>query len=92
MPWVSLDDEVGGIRHTLEHDDGRGAINLTGPTPVTNAEFTKALAAAVHRPTSIPVPAFAIKGVLGAMGEELLLYGQRAVPARWRPPGTSSVT
>ena len=86
-PWISLDDEVGGIRHALEHDSVVGPINLTGPTPVTNAEFTKALATAVHRPTSIPVPAFAIKSVLGAMGEELLLYGQRAVPARLEGTG-----
>jgi uncharacterized protein (TIGR01777 family) len=87
MPWVSLDDEVGGIRHALDHDEVRGAVNLTGPTPVTNAEFTKALADAVHRPTSIPVPAFAIKGLLGAMGEELVLFGQRAVPAHLEATG-----
>jgi uncharacterized protein len=86
-PWVSLDDEVGGIRFALEHDTIAGPLNLTGPTPVTNAEFTKALAAAVGRPTSIPVPAFAIKGTLGAFGEELLLYGQRAVPAKLQSAG-----
>ena len=87
MPWVSLDDEVGGIRHALERPEIVGPVNLTGPTPVTNAELTKSLAAAVHRPTSIPVPAFAIKGLLGAMGEELLLFGQRAVPARLEATG-----
>ena len=42
MPWISLDDEVGGIRHALEHDSVVGPVNLTGPTPVTNAQFTKA--------------------------------------------------
>jgi uncharacterized protein (TIGR01777 family) len=87
QPWVSLDDEVGGIRFALEHDTISGPLNLTGPTPVTNAEFTKALAAAVGRPTSIPVPAFAIKGLLGAMGEEMLLHGQRAVPAKLQATG-----
>ncbi len=87
QPWISLDDEVGGIRFALEHDTIAGPLNLTGPTPVTNAEFTKALAAAVGRPTSIPVPAFAIKGVLGAMGEEMLLHGQRAVPAKLEAAG-----
>ncbi len=81
-PWVSLDDEVGGIRFALEHDTITGPLNLTGPTPVTNTQFTNALATAVGRPTSIPVPAFAIKGALGAFGEELLLFGQRAVPAK----------
>jgi uncharacterized protein (TIGR01777 family) len=87
MPWISLDDEVGGIRHALEHDTVVGPVNLTGPTPVTNTEFTKALAEAVHRPTSVPVPTFAIKTVLGAMGEELLLNGQRAVPAKLEKTG-----
>jgi uncharacterized protein len=80
MSWVSLDDEIGGIRFALENDRVSGPVNLTGPTPVTNAEFTAALAAAVGRPTSVPVPAFAARAVLGAMGEELLLFGQRAVP------------
>jgi len=87
MPWISLDDEVGGIRHALENDGVVGPTNLTGPTPVTNAEFTKALAEAVHRPTSLPVPAVVIKTVLGAMGEELLLYGQRAVPTQLEKTG-----
>jgi uncharacterized protein len=87
QPWVSLDDEVGGIRFALEHDTITGPLNLTGPTPVTNAEFTKALAAAVGRPTSIPVPAFAIRSVLGAMGEEMLLHGQRALPAKLQAAG-----
>lgn len=87
QPWISLDDEVGGIRFALEHDTISGPINLTGPTPVTNAQFTKALASAVGRPTSIPVPAFAIKGVLGAMGEEMLLSGQRAIPAKLQAAG-----
>ena len=82
QPWVSLDDEVGGIGFALEHDEIAGPVNLTGPEPVTNAEFTKALAAAVGRPTSIPVPAFALKALPGGMGEEMLLYGQRAVPAK----------
>jgi uncharacterized protein (TIGR01777 family) len=87
MPWISLDDEVGAIRHVLENDGVVGPTNLTGPTPVTNAEFTKALAEAVHRPTSVPVPAVVIKTVLGAMGEELLLYGQRAVPTQLEKTG-----
>ncbi len=87
MPWISLDDEVGGVRHALERGDISGPVNLTGPLPVTNAELTKSLASALHRPTSIPVPAFAIKGVLGAMGEELLLFGQRAVPAQLETTG-----
>ncbi|MCY7344427.1 MAG: TIGR01777 family oxidoreductase [Pseudonocardia sp.] len=87
MPWISLDDEVGAIRFALENREVTGPVNLTGPTPVTNADFTKALAAAVGRPTSIPVPAFAIRTALGSMGEEVLLHGQRAVPAKLQAAG-----
>ncbi|QJY47609.1 TIGR01777 family oxidoreductase [Pseudonocardia broussonetiae] len=87
MPWVSLDDEVGGIRFALETPSITGPVNLVGPTPATNAELTKALAAAVGRPTSIPVPAVVIRTVLGSMGEELLLFGQRVVPAALESSG-----
>jgi uncharacterized protein len=86
-PWISLDDEVGAIRFLAEHDAVSGPVNLTGPEPVTNAAFTAALASAVGRPTSVPVPAFVIKRGLGAFGEELLLWGQRAVPARLQVAG-----
>jgi uncharacterized protein len=86
MPWISLDDEVGAMGFLLEHADVAGPVNLTGPLPVTNADFTAALAHAVHRPAVLPVPAFAIRA-LGAQGEELLLYGQRAVPAKLEAAG-----
>jgi uncharacterized protein (TIGR01777 family) len=86
MPWISLDDEVGAMGFLLEHADVAGPVNLTGPLPVTNADFTAALAHAVHRPAVLPVPAFAIRA-LGAQGEEMLLYGQRAVPAKLEAAG-----
>ncbi|MGE3287205.1 MAG: TIGR01777 family oxidoreductase [Pseudonocardia sp.] len=81
MSWVSLDDEVGVIGFLLE-DPVSGPVNLTGPHPVTNAEFTRALAAAVGRPAPFTVPAFVLRAVPGGMGVELGLYGQRAVPAK----------
>lgn len=87
QPWVSLDDEVGGIRFVLEHPEISGPVNLTGPTPVTNTDFTKALATAVGRPAPFAVPSFVIKTALGAMGEEMLLFGQRAVPAKLQAAG-----
>jgi uncharacterized protein len=86
MPWISLDDEVGAIRFLLENPDVDGPVNLTGPLPVVNAEFTAALASALHRPAVLPVPAAAIR-LLGAQGEELLLFGQRAVPAKLEAAG-----
>lgn len=79
-PWISLDDEVGAIRFAVENDTLNGPANLTGPVPVTNAEFTAELGQALGRPTPVPVPAFAITAVLGEMGREMLLSGQRAVP------------
>lgn len=81
MPWISLEDHVSAIRFLLEHPTISGPVNLTGPVPITNAEFTKALASALKRPAGLAVPAFAIKGALGVMGEEMLLHGQRAIPA-----------
>jgi uncharacterized protein len=87
MPWISLDDEVGAIAFLLEHPSVVGPVNLTGPTPVTNAEFTKTLAEAVGRPAPFAVPAFVLRTVAGAQGEELLLYGQRAVPAKLEAAG-----
>lgn len=88
MSWVSLDDEVGAIRFALEHPEITGPVNLTGPTPVTNTDFTAALAGAVGRPVPfLAAPAFAIRSAMGAMGEEMLLFGQRAVPAKLQAGG-----
>jgi uncharacterized protein (TIGR01777 family) len=82
MPWISLDDEVGAIRFALENDHVAGPVNLTGPDPATNAEFTQAVGEVMHRPTPLVVPAFALRLVRGAeLVDEMVLAGQRAVPA-----------
>ena len=70
------------MRWAIRTPEVRGPINLTAPTPVTNAEFAKALGRAMHRPAFMPAPAFALKLMLGEMAEGLLLSGQRAVPER----------
>lgn len=87
MPWVSLEDETAAIRFALEHDTLAGPINLTGPTPVTNAEFTRTLATALHRPAPWVVPAFTLRLVFGELADEGILAGQRAVPAALRRAG-----
>ena len=79
--WVAIDDLVRTIRFALE-DDLEGPLNVVSPNPVTNAQFTNALGRALGRPTIFPLPAFAAKSVFGEMAEELLLMGQRALPAR----------
>ena len=81
IPWISLEDEVRALLFAISHDALSGPVNLTGPAPVTNAEFTTALGRAVNRPTPLIVPGFALRTVLGEFAEEGLLGGQRAIPA-----------
>ena len=81
MPWISLEDEVRALLFAIAHDDVSGAVNLTGPAPVTNAEFTAALGRTVNRPTPLMVPGFALRTLLGEFAGEGLLGGQRAIPA-----------
>ena len=79
MPWISLADEIAAIRFVLEQDV-RGPVNLVGPAPVRNAEFMTALGHALHRPTVLPTPAFALRIALGEFADEVL-GGQRALPS-----------
>jgi len=81
MPWISLEDEVRAILFTIIHDGLSGPVNLTGPAPVTNAEFTAAMGRAVNRPTPLMVPGFALRAAFGEFADEGLLGGQRAIPA-----------
>ena len=69
--WITLHDEIRAICHILESDLS-GPVNLTSPNPVTNQEFTAALARALHRPALFPVPGFALKAVLGGFSSEIL--------------------
>ena len=69
--WITLHDEIKAITFCLESDIS-GPINLTSPNPVTNQEFTGALARALHRPALIPVPAFALKILIGGFSSEVL--------------------
>jgi hypothetical protein len=80
--WISLEDELSAVVRCLEDDGLSGPVNLTAPEPVTDATFAAALGRALHRPARLPTPATALRLVLGSeMASELLLYGQRVVPA-----------
>jgi len=79
--WVHLADVVAAAIFCLENAGVKGAVNFTAPRPVTNRQFTRALAHALGRPAFLPVPALAIRLMLGEFGS-VLLEGQRAVPAR----------
>lgn len=81
--WISIDDEVGGIVHSLETESLQGPVNLTAPHPVTNLDFTKTLGSVVGRPTVMAAPKFGLSAVLGhQLVEEMLLAGQRVLPAK----------
>jgi uncharacterized protein (TIGR01777 family) len=82
MSWISLADEVGAIRFLLDPACTlAGPVNLTAPSPVTNAVFTKALGRVLKRPTVLPVPSFGPKLLLGSELATTLLYeGQRVLP------------
>jgi uncharacterized protein (TIGR01777 family) len=80
MPWISLEDEIRALLFAINHDEVSGPVNLTGPAPVTNAEFTAALGRTVNRPTPLIVPGFALRTLLGEFADEGLLGGQRAIP------------
>jgi uncharacterized protein (TIGR01777 family) len=81
VPWIHLDDAAGAIVECLENDGVEGAVNLTSPNPVTNAELSGALGRALHRPASLPVPRLALKALYGEMAE-IVTTGQRVLPAR----------
>ncbi len=88
MSWISLADEVGAIIHAIDTAELAGAVNATAPMPVTNIEFTKALGAAVHRPTALPTPLTPLKLLLGKeLVQNLLVDGQRVLPAALQASG-----
>ena len=79
--WITLHDEVRAIRWLVDHDV-TGAVNLTAPNPVTNADFTRTLAGILRRPAVLAVPPFGPRLLLGReLADELLFSSQRAVPA-----------
>jgi uncharacterized protein (TIGR01777 family) len=81
MAWISLEDEVRALLFAIFDGQLSGPVNMAGPAPVTNAEFTAAVGRAVNRPTPLMVPGFALRTVFGEFADEGLLAGQRAIPA-----------
>lgn len=81
MPWIHHADVVGLFLFALDTSAAQGPINATAPNPVTNSEFTRALGQALHRPTVMPIPGFALKVRFGEVAS-VVLEGQRVVPKR----------
>jgi uncharacterized protein (TIGR01777 family) len=86
FPWIHIDDWVAIALRALDDDTMAGPYNFTAPEPVTNAELTKALGRALHRPTFMPVPGPLLRLGVGEMADTLL-GGQRALPKRLRDAG-----
>ena len=80
MSWIHRDDWIAMVRWALASPDLRGPVNLTAPAPVTNREMATAIGRALHRPSFMPAPAFALRLALGEMAEAMVLNGQRVLP------------
>jgi uncharacterized protein (TIGR01777 family) len=80
MSWIHIEDVIRLIQFALENGTVGGPVNATAPNPVTNAQFTRELAGALHRPALFPVPKFALKIMFGEMAQ-VIIASQRALPA-----------
>jgi uncharacterized protein len=80
VPWIDLDDLTGIYHHALLDGTVKGVLLGAAPNPLPNATFTDVLGRVLNRPTLVPVPRLAVRAMLGQMGEELLLQGQRTRP------------
>jgi len=87
MSWVSQTDVVRAALFAVETPSLAGPVNVAAPHPVRNADFTRALAAALYRPALLPAPAFALRLAFGQMADEALLASARAIPAKLEAAG-----
>lgn len=81
-PWIHRDDWLSLVAWILEQPALAGPLNLAGPLPCTNEEFSRTLARVLHRPCLFRAPAFALRAVAGELADALMLAGQRAFPER----------
>jgi hypothetical protein len=91
MSWVHIEDVLGSIAHVMliANSDSRsieGVYNVTAPQPVTQNEFAKSLARALHRPSVLAVPASLVRSVMGEQAM-IMLEGQRVYPTRLEQSG-----
>lgn len=82
MSWISLPDAAGVVSHALANESLQGPVNVVSPDSATNAEFTKAMGKALHRPAFMPVPAFVVRLLFGEMADAALLASTRAQPKK----------
>ncbi len=88
MSWITITDHIAAIRAVIDDNRYEGAVNLTAPNPVTNAEFAQTLAHVLHRPSFLPTPLAALKVRYGSeLVDSLLLVSQRVLPAELEAHG-----
>jgi hypothetical protein len=87
--WIAIDDVIGAIEFLISNETVKGAVNITAPNPVTNAEFTKTLGQVLSRPTFFTVPKFALNLAFGEMADITLLASQRVMPKKMEQAGYS---
>jgi uncharacterized protein (TIGR01777 family) len=88
MSWVTLEDVIGVIRWALENEGVNGVVNVVSPKPVRNADFTRELGRAMHRPAIFTAPAFALRTAMGTeMADSMLLASERVLPGRLKQMG-----
>jgi len=85
--WIALNDLLNIYQYSIENDIVKGILNAIAPNPVINKTFAKILAKVLHRPAILPLPSLIVKLVFGQMGKELLLSGQKVVPAKLMEEG-----
>ena len=82
LSWIALQDWLRAVEFIIENKEIVGAVNFTSPNAVSNAEFSRLLAKSLHRPCFCKVPDFAMSLIYGQMAKELILEGQKVVPAK----------
>jgi len=82
LSWLTLEDAVEIARLAIVDERLAGPVNVVAPNPLRNAEFTRLVASALHRPAIFSAPAFALRLALGEMAGPLLLSSQRAIPEK----------
>ncbi|HEY4842135.1 MAG TPA: TIGR01777 family oxidoreductase [Terriglobales bacterium] len=88
MSWIHVDDMVGAIQHAMGIESLAGPVNLVGPDPVRNGEFTEVLASVLKRPAFFPVPEVALRAVFGRQAaDEMFLASQRVRPGKLASSG-----
>jgi uncharacterized protein (TIGR01777 family) len=87
MSWITIDDVVAAIYHTIVDRHCDGPMNFVAAQPVRNREFTSTLAEVLNRPAVLPVPGGILRSIFGEMAEQTLLASNRVVPERLKATG-----